>query len=542
MLFRRQSHDRSRWVAVTREGNALYAVQVAYRADERPRVKWLWQANVPSLESGLRTLQTEMRLPVCPLVGVLDRTQYRMQAADAPDIPRQDWRDALRWTLKEQVDFPVEDAVLDFMEMPAATQLRQNSSVMVFLVPRADYTTVELAADDVGMRWTALDVPESALRNLSVLAEDGEKAHALMVFGEEHGILVITYKGALLMARHIEVAISAITGAEDVRGAALSRAALEILRTVDNFERLHSQVQLSGMTVALPPGCGEDVIDLLADLIYVPLKALDLSAWFDLEDLGEQQAERMRQHATFSELCALGASLRAREGSGGAEGPEGGVPQINLLDPNSVLGQSPPWGAVLGVKVAGGVLVAGLAAGLGLSAVAKAYSLKADRLDEQVTALRARSAALPASPIVRELESLRQKDAQQRQIQEALQGSMAWASQGYSGLLVALGRQLYPNVWITGLSLHGDGRDLILTGRTTDPAAVPAYLQRLAQEDRFKGRRFAQVDMRQLPGDPSKAQAAPVIEFTLRGITPEDSSKKGPDRDKGQDKEKASKP
>jgi len=534
MLFRRQSHDRSRWVAVTREGAALYAAQVAYQADERPRVKWLWQANVASLESGLRTLQTEMRLPVCPMVGVLDRAQYRMQAADAPDIPRQDWRDALRWTLKEQVDFPVEDAVLDFMEMPSATQLRQNSSVMVFLVPRADYTTVELAADDVGLRWTALDVPESALRNLSVLAEDGDKAHALMVFGEEHGILVITYKGALLMARHIEVAVSAITGTEEVRGAALSRAALEILRTVDNFERLHSQVQLSGMTVALPPGCGEDVIDLLADLIYVPLKALDLSEWFDLDDLGEQQAERMRQHATFSELCALGATLRARSVE------EGSVAPINLLDPNSVLGQSPPWGAVLGVKVVGGVMAVGLVAGLGLSAVAKAYSLKAARLDEQVTALKARSEALPASPVVRELESLRQKDAQQRQIQDALQGSMAWASQGYSGLLVALGRQLYPNVWITGLSLHGDGRDLILTGRTTDPAAVPSYLQRLAQEERFKGRRFAQVDMRQLPGEPGSSQAASIVEFTLRGIAPEDE-KKDKALDKDKDKEKAKK-
>lgn len=485
----------------------MHAAQVAYNPEGRPCVNWLWQGEAEGVGAGLRALQAAKRLRGCSLVGVLSRQHYRMLATDTPDVPQADWRDAMRWHLKEQVDFPVEDAVLDVLGVPQST-LRSNSAVMSFLVPRVDYTTVELAADDLGLSWTALDVPETALRNLCGLAEDGEKAHALMVFGETHGMLVITLKGELLMARHIEVTLSAVTGDDETRGAALSRAALEILRTVDTFERMHSQVHLSAMTVALPPGCGEGALEMLSELIYVPLNALDLRLWFDLDQLGEQ-AHTVAQSPTFSELCVLGAALRAHPDF--AERT-----QLQLLDPNSVLGQAPPWGALLGVRVAAGVLGLGLVTGLGLRAAASTLTTRAAATEQEINVLRMAAAANPASPTVKELEGLRQKEAQQRQVQDALQGSMIWASQGYSDYLMALGRQTYPGVWITGLHVVGDGSDIVLTGRTVSVSALPNYLQKLGVEERFKGRRFAQLDMNAVEGGGAMTEG--VVQFTLKGI------------------------
>lgn len=485
----------------------MHAAQVVYTPEGRPCVNWLWQGEAEGVGAGLRALQAAKRLRGCSLVGVLSRQHYRMLATDTPDVPQADWRDAMRWHLKEQVDFPVEDAVLDVLGVPQST-LRSNSAVMSFLVPRVDYTTVELAADDLGLSWTALDVPETALRNLCGLAEDGEKAHALMVFGETHGMLVITLKGELLMARHIEVTLSAVTGDDETRGAALSRAALEILRTVDTFERMHSQVHLSAMTVALPPGCGEGALEMLSELIYVPLTALDLRLWFDLDQLGER-ADIVAQSPNFSELCVLGAALRAHPNF--AERM-----QLQLLDPNSVLGQAPPWGALLGVRVAAGVLGLGLVTGLGLRAAASTLNMRAAGIEQEINVLRMAAAANPASPTVKELESLRQKEAQQRQVQDALQGSMIWASQGYSDYLMALGRQTYPGVWITGLSVFGDGSDIVLTGRTVNVSALPNYLQKLGVEERFKGRRFAQLDMNAVEGGGAMTEG--VVQFTLKGI------------------------
>jgi MSHA biogenesis protein MshI len=507
MFFRRQSHDGTQWVTLIQDGSSVQAAQVVYTAEGRPRVDWLWQGHADSMDGALRALQAAKRLKGCQLVGLLDRADYRMLATDTPDVPREDWRDAMRWHLKEQVDFPVEDAVLDVLEVPQST-LRHNSAVMTFMIPRENYSKVELAADDLGLNWAALDVPEIALRNICAMGETDDKAHALMVFGESHGMLVITYKGDLLMARHIEVSLSAVVGDEDVRGAALSRASLEILRTVDTFERMHSQVSLSSMTVALPPGSGAGALEMLSELIYVPLEPLTLGNWFDLELLDTVDGSPFGEGVTFGQLCVLGAALRGHPALQER-------PQLQLLDPNSVLGQSPPWGALLGVRLAGGVFVLGTSIGVGLQAAAGGYNMQATQVEQEINTLRIAAAANPLSPVVKELEALRQKDAQQRQVQDALQGSMAWASQGYSDYLMALGRQLHPAVWITGLSVKGDGRDIVLTGRTTSAAAIPTYLQKLGQEERFKGRRFAQVDMAAVEGD---ATAGGVVQFTLKGL------------------------
>ena len=81
MFFRRQSHDGSQWVSVIQDGAVLHAAQVAHKAGERPRVMSLWQGAAPTLEAGLRSLRTSPLMKKGgSLVGVLDRTEYRMQA------------------------------------------------------------------------------------------------------------------------------------------------------------------------------------------------------------------------------------------------------------------------------------------------------------------------------------------------------------------------------------------------------------------------------------------------------------------------------
>jgi len=508
MLFRRQSHDGSPWVALAQEGNVLHAAQVCHEADAMPRLSWLWRSTGTDQKSSLRALSRVHPLASLPLLGVLDRPHYSLHATEAPaDLPREQWADAVRWVIKDQLDFPVDDALIDVLAVPQDTQLRQNSQVMAVIVPRASYTPAELAVDDLGLRWEALDVPETALRNLSALAETEGQAHALMVFGEHYGLLVITFQGELLMTRHIEVQMAALGGDADMRGAALSRASLEILRTIDSFERMHSQVALSGLSVALPPGCGPEVLAMLAELVYVPLKAFDLSAWLDVSALGDDAA-RVATACTLNELCAIGGALRPRMQATGRQ-------QLQLLDPHSALMSPGSWHARLAVKLAAGMLALCAVAAVALSVMTAYYTRQAMSLEDDLTKLRVSVTSVPKAAIIQEVEVLKQKEARQRQLRDTLQSTVAAASLGYSDFLLALGRQTSGSLWITRLSVRGDGQDLELSGRMTNPAALPAYLQQLEREDRFRGRRFAQIDMRALPADAHLPDG--VVQFTLSG-------------------------
>jgi hypothetical protein len=511
MWFRRQVDAGAKWVSVAQVGATLHAAQVCLAPGQRPRLQWLWQAPSAQLAEGLRALGRGQRLGDSRLVAQFDRSQYRLVTSDVPDVPREEWCDAMRWRLKDQIDFPVDDALIDILGVPQDTQLRQTSPVMAFVAQRAEYNRMALTADDLGLGWSAIEVPESALRNLSALAETEDQAHALMVFGESYGMLVITYRGELLMTRNIEVAISAVTGSVEARGAALGRAALEVLRTLDTFERMHSQVTLAGLSV-VPPEGGEEVLEVLADLVYVPVKGFELSAWVDLDALGEQST-RMAASPTLDELCAIGAALRGYRQSLGLQ-------QLNWLE-GVATSASQSWSARLGLRVVAAVGGVAALAGLGMSSM-EAHSLyRAQRLEADVASLRQAMVGQSVPPEFKEIQVLQALENRQRQMRDALQGAASPRAVPYSEYLLALSRQAQPGLWITGFTLRERGADLALSGRMTDPALLPLYLARLEQEEHFRGRRFSQVEMKSLA---EEGVTSGVVEFSLRGKPPKTDS------------------
>ena len=51
-------------------------------------------------------------------VSVLDPSAYRLLLVEAPDVPPEELRAAVRWRIKDLIDFHVDDAVIDVFEMP----------------------------------------------------------------------------------------------------------------------------------------------------------------------------------------------------------------------------------------------------------------------------------------------------------------------------------------------------------------------------------------------------------------------------------------
>lgn len=507
MAFRRPSNTSSPWVGLAQDGAVLLAVEVSHGGD-RPVVQWVGRVDASSLSNGLQAVNRQRRLGGAKLVGLLPGDSARLVAIPAPDVPRSEWADALRWSLRDHVDFEVDDALIDVLEVPEATQLRQSRPTLTVVLPRERFVQMQTDVDDAGLHWTALDMPETALRNISALGEEEGKAHALLAFGETSSLLVITYQGELVMARHIEVQGTAMMGSSESREGALSRASLEVLRTVDTFERMHSEVSLQGLSVVLPPGSGEDVLPLLSDLIYVPVRAFHLNEFIDLSPLGESHAWA-GGGINLADLCALGAALRPMAEAAGRQ-------QLRFVDERAAAGTGGPWSAQMGLRLAGMVAAAGLAVGVGLSLWASHAGTRAQQVEAELAQLQRSVSEPQASNVTRELEELQRKEAVQTQLRQVLQGNVGAASMGYSDLLIALGRQTQPGLWVTGLKVRGDGRDLELRGRMTNPGLLPAYLRRLEKEDRFRSRRFAQIELRDLASEEGAAPSG-ITEFTLRG-------------------------
>ena len=189
--------------------------------------------------------------------------------------------------------------------------------------------------------------------------------------------------------------------------------------------------------------------------------------------------------------------------------------QLNLFDARFApqgLRLSAQHGLVVVLALLG--LTAGAAQGL--QWVAAKANGQAGQLEVLTAPLQARQQALMvpggANGVATEIAQLRNLEAGQRRISQALSAGLAGAREGPSDYLMALARRASGALWITGFAVDDAGA-IALEGRMTDSAVLTNYLKSLNNEPRFKGRPFAQLSLQSLD---AAGVATPYTEFTLR--------------------------
>ena len=494
----------SGWLSCVSQAAALRLAWV--EPGERPRVRWLHSEAVGGpLAAALHRARRACPGGPLPVAVVLERGRYQLLQTEAPDMPPEEWRDALRWRLKDQLDFPVEGAAIDLLAMPPQAGQRNQRTLIAVVEPASVRHEWQRAGEDAGWRWQAVDIVETALRNLSTLLATPGRGHALLHLSETHATLVITVASALLLSRQIEVARAHLASEdESLRMPAMERAGLELQRTLDGFDRVFSQVGLERLDLLPAPGA-EAFADFARELVYVPVKLADFGERLDCSPLPE--GADLSEH-----WVAIGAALRRAPG---VEAGEGDRPVDLNLDPPTARADRAPWRATQAVATAAAVLAASWALAAGLEAWATRRQADAVALTQALPQEQARLEARDpgGADAVQRLAAERQRlqvlDLEQRRLRAEIDSHLQHATNGYTPFFAALSRQSQGNVWITGFSIAGESGAIELQGRMADPAALPGYLQRLNQEGAFKGRQFARLQLMPVEG---------LTEFTLGGV------------------------
>jgi MSHA biogenesis protein MshI len=293
------------WIAFVPQGERLRAAHVVPNG-ERQRLHWTWEGSWKPAERRASLQQLRRAQPVKSRgVWLLERGQYQLMTTEAPpELPREEWRDALRWQLKDQVEFDVADAAIDLLTVPGNQQLAlRRETLLAVLTPRAPLRPIVGLLEESRFRLHAIDIPETALRNLSGRCEPEGRAQALLSFGGGSGQLVVTHQGELLTSRQIDIPAEALTADDDARReAAIDRCSLEVQRTLDSFERVHSHVSLARLLTVPGPGMAA-LVEHLRQFVAVPVVPFDLAATLD-------GAESLSGAGAAPWLMALGTAMR----------------------------------------------------------------------------------------------------------------------------------------------------------------------------------------------------------------------------------------
>lgn len=214
---------------------------------------------------------------------VLPARDYRILPTEAPAVPAAERRQALRWQIRDQLDYPADEAVVDGLLLPAAIEGASARRMYAVAAQAATVRGWMQAARVARIALQAIDIPETALRNLAVLAA-GERAHALLHLGLRSARLVIVWQRELCALRQLDLSASALAAAgAGERAGQVERIALEVQRTADAFAR-----QFQGVRPEALWTCAEAadaaLVPELAELLALPVRPFAAHEHLDIAD------------------------------------------------------------------------------------------------------------------------------------------------------------------------------------------------------------------------------------------------------------------
>ena len=235
-----------------------------------------------------------------PTVSVLDPDGYRLLLVEAPDVPADELRAAVRWRIKELIDFHVDDAVIDVFEMPPHARGGRNR-MMYAVTAKADYVKQQIdLIEGAGLKLDVIDISELSLRNVATLFEAEQRGTAFLYLGERQSTLLLVRQGVLYLARHVETGVATLAEAGELRPELVGGLALEVRRSLDYFESHYEQTSIPQVHT-----CGLEAADRdqLARELGIAVHDADLKNLFDMDETLSPELQRLC-------LPAIGAALR----------------------------------------------------------------------------------------------------------------------------------------------------------------------------------------------------------------------------------------
>jgi MSHA biogenesis protein MshI len=312
MGFFSKAQNNATWLALVPQRDGIAAASVRRGADAGAKPAVTVATFFPGTVSpeSLEKAGKEMHSGNYRCTTVLAGGDYQFMSVESPNVPRDELKSAMRWRLKDILDFPIDDATFDVVDMPLDPNavVRPQQSVFAIAARNSVVAARQKLFNAAKVKLRVIDIPEMAQRNVSALLEPDGRGVAMLSFGEDGGLLTVSWRGELYLSRRIDVTLAQLLDADhDRRHHSFDKITLELQRSLDNFERQFSFVSVAKLVLAPTGATGLD--EYLSSNLYTRVETLDLGAILDLERVPEL-ADAGHQQRFF---VPIGAALRVEE-------------------------------------------------------------------------------------------------------------------------------------------------------------------------------------------------------------------------------------
>ncbi|MBI3284297.1 MAG: agglutinin biogenesis protein MshI [Burkholderiales bacterium] len=313
MRFFSKKRKTTRLMAVNLASEGVYAASVRRPPSAMPELKFFNfypKSDKPLPEQlekiGKDVAGKDYRCSLMLLPG-----EYQLFSVDALNVPQDELKTAMRWRLKDMLDYHIDDATIDVLDVPGDKNAGGRGHSLYAVAARNQLIAERQSLFfDAQLPLAIIDIPDMAQRNISALLETEGRGLALLSFDEYGGLLTVSYGGELYLSRRLDVRLPQLLSEDvDKKIAAFERITLELQRSLDHFDRLYNFIATARLVLAPLGAVAAELQAYLASNLYLPVEILKLESVLDLSktpallDAGMQRAAFM----------TIGAALRQEE-------------------------------------------------------------------------------------------------------------------------------------------------------------------------------------------------------------------------------------
>jgi len=240
------------------------------------------------------------------VTSVLPGGSYQLLLVEVPKVPADEVNAAVRWQIKDLLEFSVDEAIIELFDMPGQSSVGDKSMAYAVATRRSNIQNHIESLHGAGFSLHVIDIPELCVRNVATLLPQDADGVAFLHFTESRGILTVTRQRELYLIRRIEKGRDAFrsTSTEDfARTELVSSIVLEIQRSLDYYESHFDRRPLTELVLAPGSDIG-GLAESLNEELGLTVSNLDLNGLFDMQSAvsPEEQGDC---------LLAVGAALRS---------------------------------------------------------------------------------------------------------------------------------------------------------------------------------------------------------------------------------------
>ena len=312
-LGRRLKGAEAGWWGLASDASGMTAAHVLREADGTLQLSAL-KVLSPDGEPPARRAADVARAvsdPRAPCAIVLPPEDYKIHFMPGLPVAADERNDALRWKLKDELEFPPDEAVIDSVSASVSNQIIEHGLWLVVMARRKRVFDIVTPLSRTGARVEAVDVAELAQRNLAAACVPAGRTVAMLSMDSRRGLLTVSRDDGVYATRQFDPLAVALAGADyDRRQSLIERLALELQRTFDNIERQYGAGPIDKVVLLCDPPA-DDVLRTLAASLPNPVEIFAAGALLSADD--PKLIERASQSMTA--CLAIGAAMRPAPGA-----------------------------------------------------------------------------------------------------------------------------------------------------------------------------------------------------------------------------------